>query len=564
VNLFIVGWSPSGAADEVKARTALGGLLARLPFFGAERIESWQASGGNATVAYVSHEEERVGGVRYVDHDEQGIGLFSGRPFRWTGDGEADGRGPLDPRLYRQPAGEWLQDLDGRFAVVRYDDRERELEVYADPLGAYPIFSGEAGRTRWISNSAELVRTALGTDELDLSVVASVLGAGHCISGDPVWARVKRLPGGVVAHLRAGRPDSQSELLPLDQIAAQTGHGFEPVGAARDLVAATRALADWPGRPTLLQLSGGRDSRLVLAAALAAGVEFDAVSAGTSETPDVLVARLLCERTGIRHRLLPRDPGGVLHQRTREVAHIVGITTAGTFSIEHAAGYPIAQSAGPLPLWVGGQGGEIARAYYGTREGGEREALVRQLFIAIAGSAEILSATGKERLRREVASAVDRQVDAGVALDDVFDLFYLRNRMGIWSASGFGCVEYGKGDSVPPLWSRRMLDHELGPEPAERVRERFHAATLEVLSPELARVPLAEASNSTSAEFVPIFEQVQAAVATQPTHPAWEVLERAYVEQLLTRDPMSLNPLEYRHVWRLATVFMNSEHEDCA
>ena len=48
---------------------------------------------------------------------------------------------------------------------------------------------------------------------------------------------------------------------------------FEPERAAELLTAATGALADWPGRPNVVQLSGGRDSRVVLAAALAAGAD---------------------------------------------------------------------------------------------------------------------------------------------------------------------------------------------------------------------------------------------------------------------------------------------------
>jgi hypothetical protein len=566
VNLFLIGWSRSGAANAPGAEAALAALLVRLPFFGPEQIRSWQAASGNATLAYVAHDKERVGGVGYVDIDEEGMALFSGRPFRWTGDGAADGRAPLDPRFYRRPAGRWMADLDGRFGAARYGERERELDVYADPLGAYPLFSGELDGTRWISNSAELVRTALGTDELDPSVVASVLGAGYSLSGDPVWAQVKRLPRGTVMHLRVDRPDAQTELLPLDRIAAQTGSGLDPDRAARDLVAATGALADWPGRPTLLQLSGGRDSRLVLAAALAAGAEFDAVSTGTAEHPDVRVARLLSEQAGVRHRLLSPDPDGALHRGTRDMARVVGLAGAGTLSIETAAGYPIAQSTGPLPLWLGGQGGEIARAHLGSGDGMAPEALAPHLFRAVAGSAELLSATARERLEREVRKDIDDQLGAGVAPVDIPDLFFLF-RMSPRSAVAFGCVEYGKGDSITPLWSRRLLRHQLGAQPAERARERFHAVTLEALSPPLAHPPFVDyvpPFRRGSEEFVPVFELAREAVWAQESHPAWEVLEPRYVEQLLALDPTSLEEREQRHVWRLASVFMNGELEQPA
>jgi hypothetical protein len=564
MNLFLLGWAPSGGAQSAIAGQALAELLARLPFFDSEAIECWQAPSGHVVLAYVGHDEGRVGGVRYVDVDEEGMALFSGRPFLWTRDGSADGRTPLDPRFYRRPAGDWTADLDGRWAAARYDDRERELEVYSDPLGAYPIFSGNLDATRWISNSAELVRTALGADELDDSVLACVLGCGYSLSGDPIWASVKRLPRGTVLRMRAGRPDTQTELLPLDRIAVVAGAGFEPDQAARDLVAATGALADWPGRPNLLQLSGGRDSRLVFGAALKAGVEFDVVTSGTPEAPDVQVARLLCEGTGKRPRLLSPDPGGALIRRTRHTASVVGRAAAGALSIEVAAGYPIEQSTGRLPLWLGGQGGEISRAYYGRGNAQGRLALARQLISSVAGSAELLSSPGRERLERQVGRALDEELAAGVAPEDVPDVFYLLARMGSWAASGFGCVEYAKGDSVTPLWCKRLLPQQLGPRPEERAREWFHTATLEALSPRLARAPYADYTpllRPGTEELFPVCELVQQAVQSQADHPAWEVLERRYVEQLLARDPRSLDEREHRHVWRLATVFLNDGME---
>ena len=561
VNLFLVGWSPSGTADRAKARGALSTLLARLPFFDSARVESWEDSSGHCTLAWVSHEEERVGGVRYVDLDDDGMATFSGRPFLWVGDGEADGIAPLDPRFYRRPAGAWIAELDGRFAVVRYDDREEELEVYTDSLGAYPLFAGDGGGLRWISNSAELVKTALGTEEIDLAVVASLLGGGSTLSGDPIWRQVKRIPRGTVLRMRAEEPDSCVEVLPLAQIAAMAGAGFEVEPAVRDLVAATAALANWPGRPVLLQLSGGQDSRLVLAAALAADLSFEALTTGAAGAPDARVARSLCDKVGLAHRLISSDPGGALLGNPREAARVVGLASSGTVSIEYAAGYPITQTVGPLRLWLGGQAGEIARHYYRSANGSGRQALIQHLVTAFAGSAELLSRSGMQRLEHEVGRAVDTQLDAGVPPVDVSDLFFLLNRTGSLCGGGFGCVEYAKGDTITPLWSSRILRHQLAPPLRQRARKRFHTATLNALSPLLAKLPLADYTPprpSGSNELAPLCKLVRELVGSQDSHPAWEVLERRYVEQLLGRGPRSLDQDEQRHLWRLATVFGGS------
>lgn len=568
MNLFLIGWSPSGAVEAGHAEGALRAYVAELPFFDSDRIECWQAVSGRASLAFVCHEPERVGGIRYVDHDADGMGLFSGRPFQWQGDGEADGRAPLDPGFYRRPAEEWTGDLDGRFAAARYDEAQGTLEVCADPLGAYPLFSGEMDDgTRWISNSAELVRTALRTGELDLSVVASVLSCGYSLRGDPVWAPVRRIPRGTVMQLHAERSDTEFQLLPLEEIAALPGAGYEPDRAARDLAAAVRAGADWPGRPSVQQLSGGRDSRLVFAAALAAGVEFEARTTGTPDSPDVQVARMLSEQMGVRHRLVSADPGRVLYGSPRDAARIVALTSAGATSLEDAAGYPFEQSAGPLPIWLGGQGGEIARSYYGRGSDGGRDALVQQLFGATVDQ-QLLSDAGRELVERDLERAVDEQLAAGIAPGDVPDVFYVVTRMAHWSGSGFGCVEYAKGDTTAPLWSRRMLEHQLAPAPEEREGHRFQSETLAALSPALAEAPYASKLHlylrPGSVRFVSVYEQVCDAVSDQPDHPAWEVLDRSLVGELLARDPRSMGKREHHPVWRLATVFMAAEREPVA
>lgn len=565
MNLFLIGWSTSGEAEATRAERALKALLKRLGFFDSERIERWHAPSGRVTLACVTHEPDRVGGIRYVHLDPDAMALFSGRPFRWIDDSEADGRSPLDPGFYLPPSTEWRDGLDGRCVAARYDEREGVLEVYTDPLGGYPVFYGELYGTRWISNSAELVREVLGTRELDLSVAASVLGGGWSLSGDPVWAGVRRLPGGTLHAFQAQRPDRQVELLPLERTAALLSAGFDPDQAARVLVSTVGAVADWPGRPILLQLSGGRDARLVFAAALAADIHFKAVTAGAVESADVELAGLLCAHAGIAHRRLAPDPGAVLHSRTGEAARIVRLTSGGATSLEDAAGYPFSASTGALPLWLNGQGGEISRAYYGNGNGLGRDDLIGALFRRVVGSARLLSAWGKELVKRELGSAVDEALEAGVAPEDVPDVFYLRRRMGNWAAAGHGCVEYAKGDTTAPLWTRRLLAHQLGLAPRERAAARLHRDTLEALSPHLTRVPYADGLPpprfGPDDDFREAHDQVRHAVVAQPSHRAWEVLDRRYVGQILGRDPRSLDRHERRGMWRLGTVFMNGELE---
>jgi hypothetical protein len=536
VNVFVLGWSPRGAADGATAERALRVLLDGMPFFDAGRIECWRAPSGRLVVACVAHEPERVGGVRYVDADDDGIALFSGRPFAWTGDAQADGREPLDAAYYRRPRADWQDTLDGRCCAVRYDDRDGTLELYADPLGSYPVYAGDAGTTRWISNSAEAVRAALGAEELDPAVLAGIVAAGWSLGGDPVWKGVRRLR------------DPQRRQLGLDELAAMGDAGFEARRTADRLVAATGALADWPGRPTLLQLSGGRDSRMVLGAALAAGADISAVTSGSADAPDVQIARELCAARGIAHDTAS-DPARALRSRPAHAARIVALASGATISLEHAAGYPFEPTHGELPLWLNGQGGELAGGYYRPAP----DNLVGALFAAVADEASLLSARGRELVEGELRAAVDEQLDAGVAPRHVGDVFYLERRMGAWAAAGHGCVEVAKGDTTAPLWSRRLLPDQLGAA-RDGGRDHFARATLDALDPELAAMAFSVDRpgfhEPEAYDLTPVLTAVRGAVAAQPDHPAWEVLDRPAVERTLA------DGAAWARIWRLATVFM--------
>src|SRR5438034_3916125 len=270
VNLFVVGWSPVGFVEALAAERALGALLDRLPFFDGIAPRTWASASGAACAACVSHPPSQTGGIRYSHFDAEHLALYSGRPFRWASDGTADGHGPLVPDHYLHPPETWMRDLDGRCVAVRWVDGQRTLDVFTDPMGAYPVFSCQANGTTWISNNAEILHVLAGVHEQRLEALAGMLGGGWSLSGHPRWAAVRRLERGRLHRLGPPGEVELVELLPLDEIVESLGAGFNAARAANVLTRAVEALAAWPGRPSLVPVTGGRDSRLVLAAALGA------------------------------------------------------------------------------------------------------------------------------------------------------------------------------------------------------------------------------------------------------------------------------------------------------
>jgi len=554
LNLFLIGIRGEAAAAE----RALRGLLERLPFFPGRPVETWSAPSGALVAAWTAHAPEQTGGVPYALAERDRLALFSGRPIRWTGEREADGRGPIDPRFFLE--GPDASALDGRFVAVRCDDARGELDVLTDPVGAYPVYETEVDGVHWLSNNAELLREVRGTRELDPAALAAVLGGGWSLPGDPVWAGVRRGGAGFAA----------------DRLAPLFGAGFDPDRAADLLAAATRAAADWPGRSSVVPITGGRDSRLVLAAAKRAGIGFSATTGGDESSPDVNIGRKLAELAGVEHSLIPDDPGGTLWSDWRHAARVLALTESGTSTLADAAGFPLGPREGPLPVWHSGQGGEIARSYYGSGHGLDRDALTERLGRVFLGRrpgrADVLSDEGRELVQKEIGTWVGQQLDAGVAPVDVPDAFYVQRRMGTWAGATHGAVEFVR-DTTSPLWSARLLPDLVGLPAEERAQHAFHERILERLAPELADVRLEHRTGRVQRRtrqvaglvrrrlgargdpIRSILPEVRETVLEQPDHPAWPVLDRKRVESLLGSEPAALDTMSRYYVWRLATVF---------
>jgi hypothetical protein len=592
MNLFVcgIGTALAGRSEEVAA--TFGSYLDEIPFLERDRLRLWVSSDAHVVAACVSHREEQLGGVVPSCFEADRMVLYGGRPIIRGDEGNADGRAPLDPRFFFGPTEAWVHRLDGRAVVVRFDEVSGELSICTDPLGSYPVYRTDTGGIRWFGNNVELLTRVTGCSRsIDPERTAAFMGCGFSLGGHPLAESIHRLPRGVMLTLRNGS-ESVRELLPTEAIGQMFTERPSLEDARRALVGVTTALGDWPLRPTYVSLTGGRDSRLVFAAALNDGLEFSARTvadpqvAGFPDTPDVVVARSLCNQAGVRHVVRIREPGASLASRLR----ILRLISPGTVALGEIGRIPVGESEDPIEIDIGGQGGELARDYYhlGGYDASE-QGFIRELQAHLIRRypLSILTAEGEDAIHRYLLAWVREQRERGVALGDLADVFYLFERMGNW-ASQIGAVgEYWR-DAASPLWTAALLRHEFGMPLEERRRDGFHGRLLETLNPALYGAAFAGAQSGWSDrrwvvaarkvaeeatrqamtrlparsrepagdELGDVIRQVQESVHARPDHPCWEVVSRPRVLRLLRQNPRALHRRSRAHVLRLASLLL--------
>ena len=355
-----------------------------------------------------------------------------------------------------------------------------------------PVYLAEVGGAVVVSDRACWAAAVTGRlGDPDPAMAGAFLSLGYPI-GDATPFRGVRALGG----------DRELRLIDARPAAVRAGPGGEgPAGAeavARALTEAVRPLGG-ADPPAELSLTGGKDSRLVAAALVAAGVPFRARTHGFAGHPDVVVAGLIAARLGVEHTVTrPRPPGApdeadVLGRLRAAVLVSDGMLSA--FENLGSGFRPDPQAAGG-PAETGGHGGELLRGGYAQAAWRAPAAAAAPLNAAAAGELFRRMTTRRLGLLRpgparaylatlaRPAAALARGPLA--ALDD----FYLANRAGRWSAAARQAYLL-RSPLVQPLFADRVVRAARAVPLRDRMSDRLHRDVLGSLCPELLDLPLA-------------------------------------------------------------------------
>jgi len=224
-----------------------------------------------------------------------------------------------------------LANIDGIFNLASYDLERRELTLANDRLGLRPLYYTET--EDWFAYAGEVKALLAIYDilpEVDQISLRQFFGFDHMLGERTWWKGVELLPpasiwrvspkGGTKYQYWSFKDIRRDTRDPAADIYAELGRLW-----AQDVTRHSK-LGTMP-----FLLSGGQDSRVLLAELRAQGADLIAMTHGGEEGPDVGIARRVAVISGIRHTVRNLTVENWWHHRDEAIWQTDGLVNGFNF-----------------------------------------------------------------------------------------------------------------------------------------------------------------------------------------------------------------------------------------
>jgi len=438
-----------------------------------------------------------------------------------------------------------MLDLAPPFVLAVLDPADERLELFTDSIGVGRLFQLRvAGGWVWSNRPAAACLFADVPAEAAARGWRFAAGCGWFMGDSTPYNRVLAVPGAtriVMEGRRTRRTVTRTDATSI--WSGPTGDELSPQlveETAEALRGVARSIARlWPETPTV-DLSGGRDSRVVAAAFLSAGVDlrlnsYDAVP-GEVHVAEQLVAALPYEvehfvTGGTRQPAVsaaPATPAPVpeLVDRIKRW-HRYGEGLRSASYLFHA---PPRDLAGVNHLAIGGAGGEIAHGHFYpgdvlTLDARPLEGKIRGFadklqarLVPVAGPA----ARTREAVTGQIEQVFREAVQGGIEDAKMLDYFYVMERLRRWGSAG------ERTGVVSPLLVPAFVRGAFALSPPQRMQNALHCALVRELVPQWADIPFFRA--------VPAAAPTTAVGAPTRVKRVADAPDRQAIEALLSDD----------------------------
>ena len=398
----------------------------------------------------------------------------------------------------RLRSGSDLESLGAPHAALLIEGDQ--ATIAADHVGFRQVYGMQQAGWAAVATSARDLAARAGA-KLDMEALAVQRIVGHHLNDDTAFVGVRKLPAGHYWRLHDGvlQADRYPKIGLIDFGGRETTRGIVRAHANRLRELICGFLDEHDG--VVLELSGGMDSRMILAAVPPERRKeitgFTMVHQGSKDAP---VARMLAQRYGMPHVEADLDGiSGFDPATAYQKAHEAAVRQDGMGAPLSAAVFEWAEKGVAQGPRLSGHGGELARVgYYLLQPNRPKQTpqLAERFFkMWFANNQGVPDATltpefaassretGYRRVRETFAAYED--VDWMTAMDQ----FHLRQRLQRW---GGATITHGCQHRVTlnPLLDREVLTIMMSLPHSRRWSSRQALEVLSQLDPDLANLPL--------------------------------------------------------------------------
>jgi len=457
-----------GSIETPVGRRHFMALATATQFYTAER-QVWQAAG-------------------------EGACIIHGLIWRLT----ADGPQLLDAcdvaKLLDRPDAMLPDDVAGEYAVARLH-ADGTLTAFSDRAGLHQIFHGPS-RSPVVANRAGLVATVLDDWTPDPAGLGWLPIIGYRVGTATAYRAVTQLAQDHVLTITAGEQAIRPAPMPIIAFPAERGFssaleplldaGIAQAQAAIRLGVVAQGAIDLP-------ITGGKDSRVVLALCLAAGLgdRLHLFTRGYAGHPDVVAGAGIAVALGLPHRR--EAPHG-----SDEAAHW---SRARFFEKLMTQVYQTDGMVGGWDLILGeriaaetlitGHMGEVLKAYSKKAlPEGRLDPVAMVRLQAPFDPMGLLLPEARRQMSDQLAEQMEQARRNGASEADLPDIFYYRNRIPNWLGA-IRAIKSFERQPVVPLGAPALLRLAFHLSPEDRKMELLHYKIIERCAPDLLHLPFA-------------------------------------------------------------------------
>lgn len=277
-----------------------------------------------------------------------------------TADYGVGAEGALLERYLAVGAMQLGKELDGFFVIVIGDTHRQETIVLTDIVGSCHCYVRAWQHMVALSGSS-LLLAGLGDITLDPIGCQEFLATGILYEDRTFYQEVRKLDPATVFTFAGGVLKAKQRYWQISDLAPESLDG--PAAVQRlgeSLIQAAQRIGKRYPRP-VCDLTGGYDSRAVVASFLSAGVPCSTTVSGPVGSPDVVVAHELATMAGLSHRhITPQRP--ILWE---DVTQAVQLTDGEYDVVDYARILQVHRTlADHFEISINGSFGEVARGYW--------------------------------------------------------------------------------------------------------------------------------------------------------------------------------------------------------